>query len=327
MDQNKEQNHEDITPKVNDKNEGELQSPSRRDFLKKSGLFAMAMAVGPHIPLINKLIPGSETAPAAAVSPLPYKYVVSSDSRYMYFLDENFQNALPPIHKNAVNSGNNAPLDTLIIDPFKPEYFWAGTEFNSSGDPNNPTNIYSFKVSGGVVSDVQSYDISHLTPTLGELEGMCIDTQNRKILLADNPRAIYVCDENFNLITYIGLDQFGYSSPQGICYVPWLDGYLITDNNVDKLLVVNENEDILWEIHVDRLDPVPINMQGVDVDYATGEILVTYYQPSDAVVVMNWGGIQKTIYPNSLWELTNNAYANPTSISIVQDPFRYSRLG
>jgi len=306
--------------------EDEPQHPSRRDFLKKSGLLAMAMAVGPHIPLIKNIIPAAEIPSASALSPLPYKYVVSSDSRYMYFLDENFQNAMAPIHKNAVNTGNNAPLDTLIIDPFKPEYFWAATEKNSSGDPNNPTQVYSFKVSGGVVSDVQSYDISHLTPTIGELESMCIDSQNRKILLADNPRAIYICDENFNFIKTFGLDQFGYPSPQGICYVPWLDGYLITDNNVDKLLVVNEDEEILWEVHIDRLNPVPTNMQGVDVDYATGEILVTYYQPSDAVVVMNWGGIQKAVYPNTLWEPTIT-YANPTSISIVQEPFRYSRLG
>jgi len=308
----------------------EPQFPSRRDFLKKTGLLAMGMAVGSHIPFVKNLIPGGEIPSASAqlnpVSPLAYKYVISSDSRYIYFLDENFKNAMPPIHKNEVNTGNNAPLDTVILDPYRPEYFWAATEKNSSGDPNNPIQIYSFKISDGVVSDVQTHDISHITPAITELEGMCIDTQNRKILLTDNPRSIYICDENFIVEKSFSTEQFGYSSSQGICYVPWLDGYLITDNHADKLLVVNEDEEILWEIHLDRLNEIPTNMQGVAVDYATGEIFVTYYQPSDAVVVMNWGGIEKAIYPNTEWEPTIT-YANPTSISIVQEPFRYSRLG
>ncbi len=156
-----------------------------------------------------------------------------------------------------------------------------------------------------------------------EVESMCIDSQNRKVILADNPRAIYICDENFTLIKTIDLDQFGYFSSQGICYVPWLDGYLISDNYIKRLAVINEAEEIVWEIHFDRLDPIPTAPQGVAVDYATREILLSYYQPVDGIVRMNWGGIPQEVYPNTLWESTIT-YANPVSIAVVQEPFTFA---
>ncbi len=295
-------------------------SYSRRGFLKTAG-FAMAFTVGSNIPVLRNFMPTGPISEAQAY-PNDLKYIVSSDSRYIYFLDKDFANVHSPIHKSAIVPNGNAPLDTVLTDPIKgPEYMWAATEYNTSGDPNNPTQIYSFKVVDGVVSNVQSFDISHLVPTLNQLESMCIDPQNRKILLADSPNQVYICDENLVLIKTIDLSPWGYHSPQGICYVPWLDGYLIADNYAKKLIVINEAEELLWEIHFDRLDPVPTNPQGVAVDYATDEILMTYYQPSDAVVRMNWGGIQQAVYPNTLWEPTIT-YANPTSIAIVQNQFR-----
>lgn len=263
-----------------------------------------------------------------AYSALPTKYIISSDSRYFYHVDKNFRNTQAPIHRSNVipSAYTRAPLGTVLIDPVKgPEYLWATVEYAPKYAPSAPysAQVYSFHVVDGVVSNVQGHDVSHLAATAIEVESMCVDNQNRKAILRDTPGILYLCEEDFTLRKSINLGQFGYLSPQGICYVPWLDGYLIADNHIDRLAVINEAEEMIWELHFDRLSPVPTNPQGVAVDYATREILLTYWQPKDGVVRMNWGGIPQEAYENVLWEPTIT-YANPTSIAVVQEPFRYA---
>lgn len=249
------------------------------------------------------------------------KYIISSDTKYFYFLDKDFKRVagIPPVYKSAVIN-YNAPLDTVVIDPWDGTKFWATTEYKT---PDN--QLYSFNYIDGVVSNV----VGHLIPALGEVESICFNPGGELVLLSDSPNQLTFLDGNFQQLRTLDLAQFGLVSPQGVCYVPWLDAYLISDNNLNKLMVISETLGILDEINVDRLGdqvlgcPVPANCQAVGIDYKTKNIFLTSYQPSDWVYELTFGGKLVNAWHNSEWLETHDpTYANPTSIHIMQDPFR-----
>ena len=253
------------------------------------------------------------------------KRLISSDSKFFYLLDENMQTT----HKVDMSS-YMAGLDTVIFDPFKgPENFFAGSEKKSSGTAEDPRHFYSFRCVDGIVSEFQDHDINHILSkwSTPQLESFCFNPAGELVLLEDHPQnKLYFCSFVGGVVTLLRsleLGQFGLSSAQSVCYVPWMDAYLVSDNYLDKLMVISESEGIIDEILLNRISVIPTNCQGVAVDYETRNIFLTSYVPEDAVIELTFGGKEVNYYPQSVWETTPaQPYDNPTSIDIFQNPFR-----
>ena len=239
--------------------------------------------------------------------------IISSDARKIFKVDKNgneIGNSIPVSAFSTVNP----PPDGLALDP-SDNSLWITTEYNSSG---TGTDIRVWNIDFDTGSPISSFGVNEFDPSASQTEGICVDPWDFTLwVVADGPGTInlYHLQRDGSLIQTYDLYSQGLYSPQDICIDPVMQRILITDNNQNSIFFFDLGMNLLNSIVMDKLDPIPTGgLQGIAYDPTNGLYWITYYNPSDWIVLIDREGRPQHQFPNTNY--TNISYANPTGIAV-----------
>jgi len=238
--------------------------------------------------------------------------IVSSDAGKIFKIDK-FGNEIANSIPSGVFSPVNPPPDGLALDP-SDNSLWVSTENNSSG---TSSDIRVWNIDFVTGSPISSFGVNEFDPTATDIEGICVDPWDFTLwLISDGLTSfnLYHLQRNGNLIQTYDLSTKGLSSPQDLCIDPVLQRIIITDNNLNSIFFFDLNMNFINSVLMDKLDPVPVSLQGIAYDPTNGFYWVTYYLPEDWIVLIDREGRPLHKFPNSNYTISPSA--NPTGIAV-----------
>ncbi|MBT5469956.1 MAG: hypothetical protein HOK41_05090 [Nitrospina sp.] len=238
--------------------------------------------------------------------------LISSDARKIFKVDKNGNEIANSIPVSAFSTVNPPP-DGLALDP-SDNSLWVSTEYNSSG---TSADIRVWNLDFDTGSPIGSFGTNEFDSGASQIEGICVDPFDFTLwLVADGPGSInlYHLQRNGNLIATYDLVSKGLSSPQDVCIDPVLQQILITDNNLSSIVFFDMGVNVIRSVVLDKLDPVPVSLQGISYDPTNGFYWITYYLPEDWIVLIDHEGRPQHKFPNTNYTEISNA--NPTGIAV-----------
>ncbi len=249
----------------------------------------------------------------ATTSPLlSGSLLISSDALKIFKVDKNGNEIANAIPVSAFSTAQRPP-DGLALDP-SDNSLWVSTEYNSSG---TGIDIRVWNLDFDTGSPISSFGINEFDSGANEIEGICVDPWDYTLwLVADGAGSInlYHLNRNGSLIQTYDLSSLGMSSPQDVCINPALQQLVITDNTFGTLFFFDMGVNFIRSIVLDKLDPVPVSLQGISYDPTNGFYWVTYYLPEDWIVLIDHEGRPQHKFQNTNY--TDISYANPTGIAV-----------